>query len=106
LFSYFQLAGIPEIRFFALESPTSTSADGLKKMIEDCFPWFNIDNFTKRLASLNMDGASVNMGSINRLGAKLRNNSPWLLIIHCFNHRMELAVKVAFKGTGIIYITI
>jgi hypothetical protein len=46
------------------------------------------------------------MGSINGLGAKLRNNSPWLLIIHCFIHRLELAVKDAFKGTGIIYITI
>ena len=46
----------------------------------------------------------MNMGSINGLAAKLRNDSPWLLVIHCFNHRLELAVKDAFKGTGIIYI--
>ncbi|CAB4018778.1 Hypothetical predicted protein, partial [Paramuricea clavata] len=82
-----------------VESPSETSADGLKKMMEDCFPDFDIENFSKQLASLNVDGVSVNMGSINGIGVKLRYDSPWLLIIHCFNHRLELAVKDAFKGT-------
>ena len=46
----------------------------------------------------------MSMGSINGLAAKLRNESPWLLTIHCFNHRLELAIKDAFKVTGIMYI--
>ena len=33
--------------------------------------------------------------------AKLRDdNMPWLVGIHCLNHRLELAVKAAFKGTS------
>ncbi|XP_046852248.1 zinc finger protein 862-like [Xenia sp. Carnegie-2017] len=90
---------IPQMRFLAIESPTSTSADGLKKMIQDCFSRFHMNNFPRQLAALNVDGASVNLGSINGLAAKLRKDSPWLLTIHCFNHRLELAVKDAFKGT-------
>lgn len=71
-------------------------------MIQDCFSRFHMNNFPRQLAALNVDGASVNLGSINGLAAKLRKDSPWLLTIHCFNHRLELAVKDAFKGTGMV----
>lgn len=28
-----------------------------------------------------------------------KNESPWLTAIHCFNHRVELAAKDAFKNS-------
>ena len=46
------------------------------------------------------DGASVNLGSKNGLAAKLREDSiTWLKAIHCFNHRLELAVKDSLTKT-------
>lgn len=96
------LTGIPKVRFMSVESPGETTAEGLKKMIEDAFGRMDIENFQSRLASLNVDGASVNMGKTAGLGVRLREMSPWLLVIHCFNHRLELTVKDAFKGTGVV----
>ena len=34
----------------------------------------------------------------NGLGALIENDAPWLEVIHCFNHRVELAIKDAFKN--------
>ena len=34
------------------------------------------------------------------LGTRICNElSPWVLLIHCFNHQLELAIKDTFKGT-------
>ena len=34
------------------------------------------------------------------LGTKISNDfAPWLTLIHCFNHRLELSIKDAFNGT-------
>ena len=32
--------------------------------------------------------------------------SPWLQVIHCFNHRVELALKDAFKTTAFLEIEV
>lgn len=29
----------------------------------------------------------------------MKENSPWLQVIRCFNHRLELAIKDAFINT-------
>jgi hypothetical protein len=46
-----------------------------------------------------MDGASVNMGRTTGLAARLKEIAPWLIAIHCFNHRLELAAADAFNDT-------
>ena len=51
------------------------------------------------LFGLNVDGASVNTGLHNGLGALIRKINPWLIVVHCFSHRFELAVKDTFKNT-------
>ena len=43
-----------------------------------------------------MDGASVNMGKHNGLNVLVRDEAPWVEVAHCFNHRLELAIKYAF----------
>ena len=35
-----------------------------------------------------------------RSSTRLRENAPWLTIVHCFNHRFELAIKYAFVRTS------
>ena len=45
----------------------------------------------------NFDGASVIMGSRNRVKTTLLNDHPSALIIHCVAHRLELAILDAVK---------
>ena len=60
---------------------------------------FGFKNYYDKLVGLNLDGASVNMGRMNGLGKLVRDEAPWFDIVHCFNHRLELAIKVVFTTT-------
>ena len=50
------------------------------------------------LVSATADGANVNMGAIRGTLTQLQQERPWLLKIHCVNHRVELAVKNAMTS--------
>ena len=39
------------------------------------------------------------MGINNGLGKLVKDSAPWLELVHCFNHRIELALKNAFEKT-------
>ena len=41
----------------------------------------------------------MNVGKHKGVGTQLKEKAPWLQVIHCFNHRVELALKDAFKNT-------
>ncbi|XP_033632523.1 zinc finger protein 862-like [Asterias rubens] len=57
------------------------------------------DKYTKALVSATADGASVNTGVYNGLLVRLqRDGRPWLVMIHCISHRLELAVKDALMN--------
>ena len=43
-----------------------------------------------------VDGASVNFGVCRRVGAQLMEKALWLHVIHCFNHKGEVALKDVF----------
>ena len=47
---------------------------------------------------LNVDGASINTGVHNGVGVLMQADLPWLQVIHCFNHCLELTIKDAFKN--------
>ena len=34
----------------------------------------------------------------------MKESSPWLQVIHCFNHRLELSIKDAFKTDAFVKI--
>ena len=38
------------------------------------------------------------LGVHNGIGVLMQADSPWLQVIHCFNHRLELAIKDASKN--------
>ena len=71
----------------------SGGAEGIKASIEKAFTRIGLPTFTDRSTGLNEDGASVNTGIHRGLGALLKQQSPWLQVIHCFNHRIELALN-------------
>ena len=48
---------------------------------------------------MGVDGASVNLGVKNGLVALVRKEIPWVIGVHCLNHRLELAVKDALGKT-------
>ena len=50
---------------------------------------------SQKVIVLNVDGAVVNTGIHH--GALMKESSPWLQVIHCFNHILELSIKDAFK---------
>ena len=58
---------------------------------------FAIPDWRKRLVSMTSDGASVNLGVLNGFLIKIAEALPWLIKIHCANHRIELAFKHVFK---------
>ena len=49
----------------------------------------------KRLVSICVDGAAVNLGVRHGLSALLKEDMPWLVAVHCMNHRLELTAKDA-----------
>lgn len=53
-------------------------------------------SFTDRMSDLNIDGANVNVGVHREVGTQLIKKALWLQVIHCFNHRVELALKDEF----------
>ena len=38
------------------------------------------------------------------VGTLLKEQSPWLHVIHCFSHRLELATKDTFKKGAFVKI--
>ena len=51
-----------------------------------------------------VDGASVNFGRSSGLMKRLSNGRDWLITFHCVNHRVELAVKDAFKTSDFVVV--
>ena len=51
----------------------------------------------KRVVGINLNGAIVNLGRNRDIATLLKDLLPWLEVIHCFNHRLELALKDTFQ---------
>ena len=91
--------GIPALKYFSIESVKVADSVGLKEFLEKAFLRFGFKNYYNKLVGLNLDGANVNMGRMNGLGKLVRDEAPWVEIVHFFNHRLELAIKGAFATT-------
>ena len=96
-------SGVPVLKL-SVDTPEHAHADGLKQCIKDSFHRIGITPQSSRLASMNVDGAAVNTSIHSGLEVKFKETVPWISVIHCFNHRLELAVKDMFDGTFFKYI--
>ena len=67
--------------------------------MKDYFHLFGIVDFPSDLHGLNVDGAFVNLGTHKGVETLLKHESPCFTAFHCFNYRIELAVKDAFEKT-------
>ena len=55
------------------------------------------NEFQSKVVSETSDGANVNFGQYSGVLLQLKEDRPWMLKIHCINHRVELSVKNAFS---------
>ena len=67
-------------------------------MLFESFNNFGID-LTHKLVSICVDGAAANLIIHNGLSTLLKQDLPWLIAVHCMNHRLELAIKDALSNT-------
>ena len=82
-----------------------TDAESLKNVVDSVFekkgnrptPILLDDYFTKTV-SATANGANVNMGKYNGSLKIMARERPWLIVIHCMNHRIELAIKDMIKS--------
>ena len=96
----FLKSGKPLLKFLSIEPANNANAEGIIECIKTAFERIGILDFQKRIMGLNADGASVNTGLHNGVGVLMQADSPWLQVIHCFNHHLELAIKDAFKNNN------
>ena len=89
--------GTAKVSFLSIENAQNVYANGIKEYIESAFKCFDIVRF-------NVDGAAVNVGLNGGVGTLLKEKSSWLHVIYCFSHRLELAVKDAFKNKAFVKI--
>ena len=86
--------------YLKIASVSDGTAEGLTRLLLETVAAAGLDDPSKHtMVGFGADGASVNMGCRRGVAARLRVDKPWLVAVHCFNHRLELAVRDAFLGT-------
>ena len=81
-----------------------TDAESIEKGITHIFSDavsipLDVKDFKMKLVCCTSDGASVNFGAKTGLMTRLLVQQPWMIKIHCVNHRVELAIKEAIVET-------
>lgn len=101
------MLGLPTYLVTSLLQMSKYGGTGSQATKEGLDSIFNVDTgpipcveYTNKLISCTADGASVNFGQYSGLLTKMTDDGrPWLVKIHCANHRIELAVKNAFSDS-------
>ena len=105
-------SGVPTYLVVALlemKSFGGTGADSLKTALDSLFGEADEENnqtagniplpdCMTKLVSATADGANVNLGIYRGAITQMKHERPWLVSIHCVNHRLELAIKNAVSG--------
>ncbi|XP_057791491.1 uncharacterized protein LOC131008576 [Salvia miltiorrhiza] len=93
--------GILTERFFAIKSVSDTTSLTLKKEI--CRVISHHDLHVEKMRGQGYDGASNMRGSWNGLQALFLRDCPYAYYIHCFAHRLQLAIVSAAKDIGVVW---
>ena len=84
------------------------NSDSIKAAIDSIFQQGSEENgnqngpipladYREKVVSATADGANVNMGIYSGVLTQMKQERDWLVIIHCANHRLELALKDGVK---------
>ncbi|XP_008236663.1 PREDICTED: zinc finger MYM-type protein 1-like [Prunus mume] len=88
-------------RFFDIVSVVDTNALTLKKEI--CKVLGNNDILVENMRGQGYDGASNMRGSWNGLQALFLQDCPYAYYVHCFAHRLQLALNGAAKDVKVLW---
>ncbi|KAL6534095.1 hypothetical protein OROHE_013928 [Orobanche hederae] len=94
--------GVLRERFFAIAQVADTSTSTLKKAICDVLGQYNLHISDMR--GQGYDGASNMRGSWNGLQALFLRDSPSAYYVHCFAHRLQLALVAAAESEVSIWL--
>lgn len=83
--------GVPTMKFLKLQPAISGKADGIFATLDEAFQSFDLENWKGKLVGFGADGASVNLGIGHSVSTLLKETAPWLVLIHCVPHCLELA---------------
>ncbi|KAK9741223.1 hypothetical protein RND81_03G090100 [Saponaria officinalis] len=93
--------GLIKERFFDLVHVTDTSAATLKKEVCSVFTKHKL--FVENLRGQGYDGASNMRGEWNGLQALFLADCPYAYYVHCFAHRLQLALVAASKEVSPVH---
>ena len=85
-------------QFLGVLQPSTVDASELTACFERAMDLAGVDDWQTKLVGLGCDGASVNIAK-NGLKGKLSEKVPWLVVVWCVAHRLELAIKDALTDT-------
>ena len=91
----------PTMKYLKIVEPESTKAEGILAAIDQLFFEFDLANYKQKTVRFCSDGASVMIGAKKGVIQlmKTNGNADWIKEVWCLAHRLELAVKDAFKST-------
>ncbi|XP_062009151.1 uncharacterized protein LOC133725784 [Rosa rugosa] len=94
--------GFVRERFFHVVSVSDTCAATLKSNIDNVLTEYNLQ--VENLHGQGYDGASNMRGEWNGLQALFLQKCPYAYYVHCFAHRLQLALNAAAKDVGVVYL--
>ena len=87
-----------KVKFLGVRSVEKANAtgicDAIKISVSKYFEW---PEFAQKLVAFGCDGAAVMVGRKNGVSTLLQQDQPSLVVVHCFAHKLELALKDAVK---------
>ncbi|XP_052203196.1 uncharacterized protein LOC127808670 [Diospyros lotus] len=93
--------GILTVRFFAIKSVSNTTSLNLKNEISDILTRHDLQ--LSKMRSQEYDGANNMRGTWNELQALFLRDYPYAYYVHCFAHRLQLALISAAKDVSVIW---
>ena len=90
---FVDIQGFVRERFFSIVHVSDTTSSTLKKEICDVLARYNLHIFNMR--GQGYDGASNMRGAWNGLQALFLRDCPYAYYVHCFAHRLQLALVAA-----------
>ena len=88
--------------FLSIIELSGQDTNSICKSLLDLLESNGIDDkyLERNLIAFTSDGASVMMGAIKGVGTILKSKYPQIVLWHCLNHRLELAVSDTIKAVG------
>ena len=83
-------------RYLCVRQPNSVCATGLFEAFQRALAYLELDQQPSKLIGFGCDGANVNMGN-NGVKGLIQSDRPWVVIIWCLAHRLELATRDALS---------